>query len=533
MGPPPSPIDESSSPVAPPPAAQLESAVRSVGRGTIALVISTALFVVLGFVSRVTIAHLVSVQQWGEFSLGLALSSLLGIVVALGLPNAVSRALSYESDWAARRRIVRSTLLAALASGAGGSAVIFVLAGSLAGAFHDPNLTVVFQLFAPSIGFTVVSSVLAAYFQGMERVGANAVFNLGLNPALFLAFLGLSFALHGRFVGILAAYLLSAGVACLALAFYTWRALPKALERSVHATEADPSGHVSLLAMTISLFGAGSLNLLTQYADTLILGVFWTTAVVGLYSAGMTLARLFVAGSTALLYIYLPVSTRLRRSRDFGALRSTYVTSARWVTVMTLPVFVVFFFDPAPTLGAVFGGSYTSAVLALRILSVASFLSVIIGPSNAALSGLGHPVANMAAAGTSLGMNVALSLLLIPTWGLLGAAVAWSVARLVYTNLCLLVLWKEYRVTPFASHYLRPIALTLLVLIPVFVLLPVGAAHPLLLLPLAALAIGVTLAAIPLTNSVDPGDLILLDSVLRTLHLGLPSLRRFLERHAS
>jgi O-antigen/teichoic acid export membrane protein len=501
----------------------------TLGRGTAALAVSTAAFIFLGFLARVTIARVVSVSQWGAFSLGLALSSMLAIVVTLGLPSAVSRALSYEPDLVARRRLVRTTLIATLLSAFAGSIAVFLGAPVLAGAFHDAGLVIVFELFAPAIGFTVVSTVLAAYFQGVERVGPNAIFNMALNPALFLAFLAAALVLHTGFLGILVAYTIAAGVACAALGVYTWAKLSHALSSHTHSTEADPTGRVSLLAMTIALFGAGSLNLLTQFADTLILALFWSTAVVGLYAAGMTLARLFLAGASALIYIYLPVSARLRRQRDFDGLRRSYVTSARWVTALTLPIFFVFFFDAGPTLGFVFGTDYTQGILALRILTVASFLSVVIGPANAGLSGLGHPLANLTSAGGSLAINVGLSFALIPGWGLLGAAVAWSVARLAYTGACLAYLWYVYDVTPFAAQFNKPFLLSFAILVPVFLLVPVAVGSTVLLLGLVAVGYGVCLISIPLTRSVERADLVLFDSALRATGLRLSPVRQFLE----
>jgi O-antigen/teichoic acid export membrane protein len=507
----------------------LDQTVRTLGTGTAALVLSTIAFVFLGFLARVTIARYVTLAQWGEFSLGLALSSLLAIVIALGLPSAVSRALSYEHEAAERRRIVRITLLASLLSALAGSVAVFLGAPVLASVFHDAGLTVVFELFAPAIGFTVVSTILAAYFQGVERVGPNAVFNMALNPALFLAFLLAALVLRTGFFGILIAYCVSTGAACAALGLYSWWRLGHALAHPPRAGASDPSGRVSLLLMTVTLFGAASLNLLTQFADTLILGVFRTTSVVGLYAASMTLARLFLAGASSLVYIYLPVSTRLRRDRDFDGLRSTYVTTARWVTVITLPIFCVFFFDPGPTLGFVFGSTYESGVLALRILSVAGFLSVVIGPANAALSGLGHPGANMASAGVSLGLNIGLSVALIPTYGLLGAALAWSIARLAYTGLCLAFIWRTYGMTPFAPTFVRPILAGLAILIPLFVLVPIAPSHYFLLVALTLVALVICLLCVPLTRSVERADLVLYHSVTRATGLRIAVLDRFLE----
>ncbi|MCI4317826.1 MAG: polysaccharide biosynthesis C-terminal domain-containing protein, partial [Thermoplasmata archaeon] len=162
---------------------------------------------------------------------------------------------------------------------------------------------------------------------------------------------------------------------------------------------------------------------------------------------------------------------------------------------------------------------------------IASFISVIIGPANAGLSGLGHPLANLTSAGSSLLINIGLSFALIPTWGLIGAAVAWSVARLAYTCLCLAYIWKVYRVNPFAPQFTRPLLLSLAILVPLFLLITLPVGSHLLLLGLVALAYGVCLLTIPLTRSVERADLVLFDASLRRLGLRWNRLRNFLESH--
>src|SRR5579871_110473 len=139
------------------------------GRGTSIMILSTLLLLILNFVARVVIARGVSPMQWGEFSLALALTGMLGIMAALGLPNAIARALAFERTGAGRWKLIRAATIAAVVSSSVGSLAVFLAAPWLAQGFHDPNLTLVFRLFAVSVAMIVVSMVVAAFFQGMER----------------------------------------------------------------------------------------------------------------------------------------------------------------------------------------------------------------------------------------------------------------------------------------------------------------------------------------------------------------------------
>ncbi|MCI4366947.1 MAG: flippase [Thermoplasmata archaeon] len=504
------------------------------GRGTSIMILSTLLLLLLNFVARVVIARGVGTEEWGEFSLALALTGMLGIIAALGLPNAIARAMAFERSGAGRARLVRSATLAAIGSSLVGSVSVFVASGWLAVVLSGPGhqtaqLQLVFQLFSVSVGSIVFSMVLAAFFQGMERAEPNAVFNQIVNPTLFMLFAAAAIFLHLGFVAVLLSYVLSYLIATILLAAYTIRYLPPLLRHSPHDdTPMDSTAQISLFELTLTLFGVASLNLLTQYADTILLAVYRSTEVVGYYTASMTIARLFLVSNSALMYLYLPVSSRLRSTGDMSAVRRSYVTSARWTAATTLPLFMICFFDPKEVLGFAFGKNYLIAAESLQILAIGSLLSVIVGPSPAALAGLGQPRYNMAYGLFSLSANIGLSLALIPSMGLIGASVAWSVARVIYPGLCLLHLAVGYKVDPFESTFVRPVLAASVVLVPVFFILhPIGSVF--VWVPLAFLAaFTVTLIAFPVTRSMERGDLAILGVFESAIRVKLPRLRRYL-----
>lgn len=507
----------------------LAGAINSVGRGASIMLVATLCLLVFQFGSRVLVIHVLTVDQWGDFSLAVALTSLLALLTSLGIPTAVARTLAFETTAEDRWRVIRRATVVTLITAAAGSVIVFFFAPQIAAGFHKGALAPVLTLFSVTVATAVVSSVLAGFFQGLERVQPNAIFNQILNPALFLAFTALFLFFHLQFDAAIYGYVLAAAVSLSALAVYTVVKLPPLVaSASTKTFEGDASGRVPFIELSITLFGVTALGYVTSFGDTLVLGLYRAADEVAQYSSAMTLARLFLVGAGTITYIYLPVAARLRRQGDFDTMRRSYVTTSRWLMVITLPLFFLFFFDPVSSLGFAFGRLYEPAAEALQILTLSSLLAVLLGPAPSALGGLGESRVMLIFTLSSAVANVALSFTLIPLYGLLGAALAWAIARVLYPALCMTRLWAGYRITPVSWNSARPLVLSALLLVPVFVLL-LPEPRPILLPLLFFLVLFVFLGSIVLTRSVDSGDILVVGVLERRLGRPMPGLRRFLE----
>lgn len=497
--------------------------------------VASVAFLLFSFLGRVVVARFVSLDAWGIFNLGVSLAGFLSLIGLLGLHQATARTLSHETDAWVRRKVVRVGLTITVVDATVVSTILFVLAAPLASIFRagaaDSSLTLAFQMLSVTVGFTLLGSFLAALFQGFERVGPNAWFNQALNPALFLAFVVLFFVFHLGFFGALLAYVAASGVAFTGLALYTLTRLPPLLIVPTGVRRTDVRVPPEFWQLSRSLWGVNSLVFVTTFIDLLILGVYWPATTVGLYSAATTLARLFLVASTALGYVYLPVSSRLDREGLHGAIRSTYVTTTRWIVAICFPMLALFLFLPGQSLQAVFGATYVGGGEALQILVVGAFVSVSLGPVSSCLAGLGRSTTLNVTSGISAALAVALSLALIPRYGLLGAAIAWTVARIAYTGLGALALFLNGRVTAYRRSLFVPTSVALATTLPLYFALGVMRAPPWIVFPLYFLGLGIFLTATLLSRSLQADDLLVLRIVERSVGRPLPALRRFFSRY--
>ena len=503
----------------------------SVSRGTLVMLLGTLGWVGENFVARVFLVRSLSPEEWGAFSLGLALAGLLSAIGALGLPTAVARSLSYSSQDSERRAILREAFVVAVPVAIVLACAMAFLGVPLGG--NDPLLGLTLELFGISLGFSLISGLIAAVFQGYEDVVPNAFFVQVLNPTLFIGFLVAAVGVHSihlsraalsgidlSYPQALAGYLAANVITLAALLAYTQWRLPKLLPSGPRA----PGVARRLFTFAAPLFAVGVLGFVTQNGDTILLGAL-NLAQVGFYTASLSLSRLLLVGMGSLGFIFLPVTTRFVRAGNRDAVRVVYATATKWMAVTSLPLFLLFFFLPGRSLGFVFGDAYSGNVVPLKIVVAGAFASTLVGPSTAAQVSFGQTRLLLYNTVVSATTDVGLSLLLIPAFGVTGAAIAWASANALYPILSAAELAVLTGVHPFERHYLLPLALTGVPLALVFSL--VAFPVPVWALPLIVLGIGFAFVlVVTLTGSVDQGDRMLLEVAEGFLGRRIPFVRR-------
>lgn len=499
-----------------------QDGLSSVTRGTLVMMLGTLGFVAESFVSRVILVHLLSSQQWTDFSIGLTVSGLLSALGALGFPSAVARSIPFEGNDRERRSIVRSSFVVVVPGAVAVTGLMAVLSLPISTTFHSPLLGETFLFFAAAVGLSIVAGLIASIFQGYEDVLPNALFVQVLNPSLFIVFLLVAdgFGHTGLpFTSALVAYLVAGLVSFLPLLAYTRRRLPRLLPAG------DRPAGISrdLVRFAAPLFVVGVMSYSLGNADSLVLAVLHQSSV-GQYSADLSLARLLQVGIGSLGYIILPVTARFVRTRDDEAVRTTYATATKWMVLASLPLFLVFFFYTPRALAFVYGSSYVASIVPLQVIVLGSFLSTLVGPSGALQVSYGQTRLLLLNTVAAAGVDLLLSIALVPTYGITGAAVAWAVANVVYPTLSLVQLATSHGVHPFRRHFVVPLLATTVPLAALFLLAPFT--PPLWTLPVLVLAAaGVFVLVVLATGSLDEGDRLLLGAIEGMLGRRVPGVR--------
>lgn len=182
-------------------------------------------------------------------------------------------------------------------------------------------------------------------------------------------------------------------------------------------------------ALTIGI--SRGLGLLMYNFDSLLLGFLAGAAQVGLY--GVAYKPVTVAIALPATY-FVGLFPLLSRSWKEGpeAFSRLVRRSLRWSATVALPIGVGGTFLASPLIRFLFGAPYIDAVPALQLLCWSAVLVVLRGTHRWALQAAGLLRLDLVCASVAVVVNVALNLVLIPRYGIVGAAAATVAAEAVW-----------------------------------------------------------------------------------------------------
>jgi O-antigen/teichoic acid export membrane protein len=212
-----------------------------------------------------------------------------------------------------------------------------------------------------------------------------------------------------------------------------------------------------LLGFSLPFLGIGVLSLVLLWADTLFLGYFKSADVVGLYNAASPLAQFITQPLGALMVMYTPVVSGLYLQRRLVDLRRDFMIVTKWLTFVTMPLFLVLCLFPEAVLNLFFGESYIVAAPALRILSICFMLRNFFGPNAGTLYAMGESRFVMWSVLLAAIINVLLNVLLIPPLGMIGAAIALTVSLTLSSAIVSIRLYKLCRAQPLSLNLIKPV----------------------------------------------------------------------------
>ena len=171
--------------------------------------------------------------------------------------------------------------------------------------------------------------------------------------------------------------------------------------------------------------GNDVLNFLNMRLDVVLLNVLSTPAAVGVYATAAVISELTWQPSLAVSKVIFP---RTAAAPDAGAALATTLASTRVTFALTVLVGILVGAVGWVAIPVVFGDGFAGARSALLVLLPGSALWSLSRVLTAALSGMGLPQIGSVVAGASFALTITGDLLLIPRYGVNGAAVASTVA---------------------------------------------------------------------------------------------------------
>lgn len=195
------------------------------------------------------------------------------------------------------------------------------------------------------------------------------------------------------------------------------------------------------LASTIPLALVAGTYLMHQQTDIVILGLFVEDAEVGVYRVAVQASGFVAFGLHAVNMVAAPQFARLHALGDRERLQAVVTTTARIILVLTALVAICLVLFGRPVIGFAFGSEYTAGYLAIVILAVGQIFNAAFGSVVFLLNMTGCERITVGVLACAVGINIGLNFLLVPLFGLEGAAAATAFTLALWNFL----LWRAVR----------------------------------------------------------------------------------------
>lgn len=430
--------------------------IRSVVKGAGITVIGMIMSRLFGYGIRVLLARSLTPEGYGQIGIANSFLTIVSMIALLGIPTALTRQIAYyrtNKNKEAESESIRSGLWISLPIAIVLIFLVLCFSRWLAvDVFHDENLMPILSLFAFIIPFFAADQLLGAILLGYQRVRAYTFIHDFLRFGLTLCFLFLFFQIFQP-TSLLAAWSYLFGF--IGAVFVYLLVSRKYLSGLFHLPNFGSETTRHLFHFSWPLVLSNLLWILIPRTDILMLGYFTTIHLVGIYNSAVPLAELIALFSRAFIPVFIPVFTGLITQQRNQEIKALYKLITRWILIASIPVIWIIIIGPGHVLMFVFGEKYIEAVVPLQILACAYFIPLFMGPTASFLTALGKTKIILFNTIFVYLLGVTLNLLLIPKYGLNGAAVATTASFIIYRILTLMPIYRLFRLHPFNVRYFK------------------------------------------------------------------------------
>jgi len=409
---------------------EMEKHLTTIGKQTGIVFIGKFIGYILGLVSNFVLARFYGPKILGQYALVMVTVNIVSIFTIFGFNNGLVKYISrYRATKQSKKlnEIIKIAFIYGALFSIIGAILLFLLKDVVANnVFKDSDLLNCLIYGSWLIIPLTLIRIFNGLYRGFKQLQYPVISNEIIRRIIFLFIIIIFAFLNFKNTPIVIASLLFAQIL---VVFY--------LARKVSTLKIDfknilliPSDNLQgkkvkkeFLTYSSTLILISFMNIILHRIDIIMLGVYMTSEVVGIYSIATTIAGLVAFLLVSSNMIFSSVISELYSVNKIKILGDLYSTITKWLIILTLPmvVSIVFFSD---TIMKFFGQAYAMGSNALVILALGQMINVFVGANGSILGMCGHEKLLLINNILMAIINIIFNAILIPKFGILGAAIA-------------------------------------------------------------------------------------------------------------
>ena len=447
----------------------IQHSITKIAKSSLIIFITLGIAYALALIARIILANYLGPDDFGIFTLGLTIIGLLGIFSTFSLPVGVTRNISFhyhKRNVEQIRGIILSALTLTFIFSIFTTIITILISQYISNFYNQQKLNEILLLLAISIPFTAILTILGSIFQGFEQTKENAVFkNLVPNILRILSYLTVIYLSYGL-IGITLAYTLAIIIPALAFCVFFITKIPKI----IHWTWKGTKEYGLLLKFSTPLFIANYIWNISSQIILLLIGYYYSPNEIGIFTTAILFPSIFVFIIESTNFLYLPIFSTLFSKNQFYEMNRTFQIITKWLILLGIPLVTLFIIYPNQLINSIFETSYSSGANVLIIMTLGSFFSLIQSTSQGSLIAMGKTRLCMYFSSIATLLGIILGILLIPLYGINGAAIALTIQYFTAMSLYLGSYYSTQKIHPFSKQLIKPLPFFILLSIILYVI---------------------------------------------------------------
>lgn len=484
--------------------------------GALITLIGVFISKLFNYAYRLIISRL-GTENYGIISLATAITAILAIFTSIGLDFGVVRYVAYyksKNDVARLKGTFLSAIKISLFLGIIFSVVLFFISDFISkNFFQNPNLSVVLKIFSLVLVFEAIRRIITETLRAFQEIKYYVITRNIIEPVfnflLALLFIFLGYGLIGVSFAYVAAIFIS-----FVVAFYL---LEKKVFPMFNSKISALYENKELLSYSMPLLFSTALARFLVWLDIIFLGFFKTASDVGIYNTAIPTSQLLLMAPTIFLGLFVPVVTELIAKNNHEEIKNIYQTTTKWIVFINLPISIFFIINSREMLRILFGPEYSTGYIALIILTIGNLASSLFYGSRYMLDSLKKTRFILLNTIIITVINIILNLLLIPKYGIMGAAIATSSTVALFGVLNFARVYTINKINIFNVNYIKSIIATLIAILSLIFLFKVTGFKSLILSFVFFMVIYSVVMII--TKAMSKDDIELIKTILRSKNI--------------
>lgn len=401
----------------------------SLTKGAAYLTFSSFLFIVVGYFVNLWLGRSLGPGDYGIYGIIISIMNVINIIQTAGLPRALSKFTAEpRTD---KDSLLKSAIILQTASSLVLMATLYLFSNIIANSLNDPSLSKYIKFSSFIFPFYGIYAMYSGYYNGLHKFGKQSLLNgvYSVSKGISVILLSYYFHLYGAIAGFIVAPLVS---------IFTRVKVPK-IGVKVFA-------YKKLIHFSLPLIVFAFLSTLQQSIDLyMIKAMIGDNLEAGYYTANQNIARIpFFALSAFSAILFPGVSKSVSEKAEEVTIRMIN-SSIKYAVILLLPITVVFSATSSEIISLLYSNQYLPGAQSLSILSISFAFITMTSIFANILNGAGHP--NKSAIISTIGvlLSIFLCLILIPAYGLTGAALATGLSGVLTMSISASLVIKRFK----------------------------------------------------------------------------------------